>query len=103
MKPIPVKWVYKIKRTSDGKIDRYKARLVAKGYKQRYGIDFFETYSGTSKPTTLRAMLAMAAVKKLHVRQLDVKTAFLNGVLEEDTGSSSPLATLMATLALPVT
>ena len=69
---------------ADGAIDKYKARLVVKGYKQREGLDYFDTYSPVTRITSIRMLIAIAAVYKLEIHQMDVKTAFLNGDLEEE-------------------
>ena len=69
---------------ADGAIDKYKARLVVKGYKQREGLDYFDTYSPITRITSIRMLIAITAVYKLEIHQMDVKTAFLNGDLEEE-------------------
>ena len=87
---IGCKWVFKIKRHADGSIDRYKARLVAKGYSQLYGIDFTETFAPVVRFSSLRAILAIAASADYDIHQMDVKTAFLNGDLDEDIYMQQP-------------
>ncbi|RVW71155.1 Retrovirus-related Pol polyprotein from transposon TNT 1-94 [Vitis vinifera] len=77
------KWVYRIKNEHDGS-KRYKARLVVKGFQQKEGIDYTEIFSPVVKMSTIRLVLGMMAIENLHLEQLDVKTTFLHGDLEED-------------------
>lgn len=74
----------KIKRKEDGSLDRYKARLVAKRFKQRYGIDYDDTFSPVVKATTIRVVLSIVVSRGWTLRQLDVHNAFLHGLLEEE-------------------
>ncbi|CAI7912254.1 unnamed protein product [Closterium sp. NIES-53] len=89
-KAITSKWLFKIKSDADGKIERYKSRLVAKGYQQKEKVDYKELFAPVVKPTTLRTLLAGAAIKGWVVKQMDVTTAFLNGVLEEEIFMAQP-------------
>jgi hypothetical protein len=83
-KLVGCKWVLKKKLRPNGTIYKYNARLVAKGYTQKEGEDFFDTYSPVARLTTIRVLLSLAASHGLLVHQMDVKTAFLNGELEEE-------------------
>ena len=83
-KAIGVKLMYQIKRTADGEIDRYKARLIAKGYKQQYGVDYEEVFAPVARLDTIRMLPARAAHHNCEIYQLDVKLAFLNGIIDEE-------------------
>jgi hypothetical protein len=84
------KWVYKVKHNVDGSMSIYKARLVAKGYAQTYGIDYEETYSPVTKMTTIKAIIAMVATKGWSLHQMNVKSVFLHGDLQEEVYMEQP-------------
>uniref|UniRef100_A0AAV1UAX1 Integrase catalytic domain-containing protein n=1 Tax=Peronospora matthiolae TaxID=2874970 RepID=A0AAV1UAX1_9STRA len=87
---IGTKWVFKIKRKADGSIEKYKARLVAKGFRQKYGIDYTETFSPVVKYVTLRMVIAISKHFGWPIDQLDVVTAFLYGVMKEQVFCAIP-------------
>jgi hypothetical protein len=76
--------VFNKKLRPDGTMERYKARLVIKGYSWKEGEDFFDTYSPVAWLTTIRVLVSLAASHGLLVHQMDVKTTFLNGELDEE-------------------
>ncbi|XP_031090934.1 uncharacterized protein LOC115995926 [Ipomoea triloba] len=78
------KWVLKRKMKADGSNDKYKASLVIKGYKQREGLDYFDTYSPMTRINSIWMILTIVALQNLEVHEMDVKIAFLNGKLDED-------------------
>lgn len=89
-KAVGSRWVFKVKHHSDGQVERYKCRLVAKGYSQLYGADYDETFSPVVRFSSIRTLLSFAIQNNLHVHQMDVVTAFLNGHLEEEIYMEQP-------------
>lgn len=82
-KIVGCKWIFKMKESSPGDGVKYKARLIAKGYSQVPGVDFGDVFSPVVKHCSIRVLLALVAMFDLELEQLDVKTAFLHGNLEE--------------------
>ena len=89
-KPLRYKWIFKKKMKADGSIDKYKARLVIKGYRQKEGLDYFDTYSHVTRITSIRMLIALVALYNLEIHQMDVKTTFLNGDLDEEIYMEQP-------------
>ena len=89
-KPLGYKWIFKKKMKTDGSIDKYKARLVIKGYKQKEGLAYFDTYLSVTRISSIRMLIAIAAIHNLEIHQMDVKTAFLNGDLDEEMYMEQP-------------
>jgi histone deacetylase 1/2 len=83
MNVIDCKWVYKLKKNSDGEVSRHKAKLVARGFLQQPRVDMFETFSPVLNHTTLRTILVIAITKGWNLHQFDVESAFLHGELKE--------------------
>ena len=89
---VSFKWIYKIKHAADDRIEKYNARFVARGFSQKEGIDYEETFAPVAKYTSIRLVLALAAVMKWKIHQMDVKISFLNGVVEEEVYVEQPLS-----------
>jgi hypothetical protein len=87
---IASKWVFKVKPNSEGFVDSFKARLVIRGFTQRYGVDYLETFSPVAKATSIRTILALAALHRKKLRHVDFETAYLNGTLEEEIWMTLP-------------
>ena len=88
---IPSCYIFRCKRNDTGSIVHYKARLVVKGFKQKFGIDYVETFAPTVRAPTLRILLSFAAQKNATIHQCDVKNAYLNSRLQDDVSIYSKL------------
>jgi len=89
-KPVSCKWVFKIKQGVNGEVERYKARLVPRGFTQTYGVDYNETFAHVEKFTSIHCILALATLEDMEIHQMDMKTTFLNGELEEEIYMEQP-------------
>ncbi|CAI7890317.1 unnamed protein product [Closterium sp. NIES-54] len=85
------KWVFRVKTKADGTIDKFKARWVVRGLYQEHGRDFTETFAPVSRHTSLRILLAIAAMKKKKLRQIDVANAFLYAPIDAEIFVELPL------------
>ncbi|GJS39842.1 zinc finger, CCHC-type containing protein [Tanacetum coccineum] len=89
-KPLGCKWIFKRKMKVDGRIDNFKSRLVIQGFRQKEGINYFDTHAPVARITTIRLLLALAAIHNLVIHQMDVKTTFLNSDLDKEVYMKQP-------------
>ena len=78
------KWIYRIKHAADGSVEKYKARFLARGFSQVEGIDYEETFSLFARYTSIQTIISLATSMGWKLHQMDVKTTFLNGEIEEE-------------------
>lgn len=90
-RPIATKWIFKNKQGENGLVVRSKARFVAQGFSQKEGIDYEETFAHVACLEAIRILLAFAITKGFKLFQIDVKSAFLNGVIKEEVYVRQPL------------
>jgi hypothetical protein len=89
--PIPIdkstvglRWIYKVKKVIDGSVEKYKATFLARGFSQIRGIDYDESFVPVARYSSIRSILALSTQMGCRIHELDVKTAFLNGIIEEE-------------------
>ncbi|GJV38726.1 zinc finger, CCHC-type containing protein [Tanacetum coccineum] len=95
-KPLGCKWIFKGKLKVDGTIEKFMARPVIQGFRQKLGIDYFDTYAIVVRISTIRLLIAMASIHNLIIHQIDVKTTFLNGELDEEFYMNQPQGFIMS-------
>ena len=78
------RWIYKVKQAVDGSVEKYKSRFVAWGFSQIEGIDYDENFSHVARYSSIRSILALSTQMGWRIHHLDVKTEFLNGIIEEE-------------------
>ncbi|GJT27800.1 zinc finger, CCHC-type containing protein [Tanacetum coccineum] len=94
-RPLGCKWIFKRKLKVDGTIEKFMERLVIQDFKQKSGIDYFDTYAPVARISTIRLLIAMTSIHSLIIHEMDVKTAFLNGELEEEIYMNQPLGFIL--------
>ena len=78
------KWIYKVKHAIDGSVDKYKVHFVAKGFSKKEGIDYEETFALVARYSSIHTIISLFVEMGCCGHQMDVKTTFLNGVIEEN-------------------
>nr|GFB44169.1 zinc finger, CCHC-type [Tanacetum cinerariifolium] len=94
-RPMGCKWIFKRKLKVDGTVEKFKARLVIQGFNQKSGIDYCDTYALVAIISTIRLLIAMTSIHNLIIHEMDIKTTFLNGDLEEEVYMNQPLGFIM--------
>ena len=89
-KVVGSRWIYTMKHAADGSVEKYKACFVAKGFSQKAGIDYEETFAPVARYSSIRTIISLATEIGWRVHQMDVKTTFLNGVIEEEVYIEQP-------------
>ena len=84
------KWIYKVKFSTDGSVEKCKAKFVARGFSQKEGIDYDETFAPVARYSSIRVIISLASVMGWKLHQMDVKTTFLNGEIEEEVYIEQP-------------
>ena len=84
------RWIYKVKKASDGSVEKYKVRFVAWGFSQIEGIEYEETFAPVTRYSSIWTILALSAQMGWHIHQMDVKTVFLNGIIKEEVYIEQP-------------
>ena len=84
------RWIYKVKQGSDGSVEKYKARFVAWGFSQIEGIDYEETFAPVTRYSSIMTIFPLSAQMGWNIHHMDVKTAFLNGIIEEEVYIEQP-------------
>nr|GEW34792.1 zinc finger, CCHC-type [Tanacetum cinerariifolium] len=94
-KPLCCKWIFKRRLKVDETIEKFKARLIIQGFKQKLGINYFDTYAPVEHISTIRLLIAMASIHNLIIHQMDVKTTFLTGDLDKEIYINQPQGFIM--------
>ncbi|GKA05768.1 zinc finger, CCHC-type containing protein [Tanacetum coccineum] len=95
-KPLGCKWIFKRKMKIDGTIENFKVRLVIQGFRQKSRIEYFDTYALVTRISTIRLLITLALIHNLIIHQMDVKTTFLNGELDEEVYMKQPQGFIMS-------